>query len=883
MPSKNIVGDKWVMVKLKKTGNMKFWKTCRRGCLAFLLTVINVRAAVDARVEPGTILVGEPARYIVESDAGMPRKIDLPEIPGLRWIKRISIGMNRKPGEVKGHSTWQFIAEEAGTFTIPATQLEINGNPQTTPAVNVTVREWQYGDRVFDDLAYLKVTFAGQQEPPAKLYPGQQLPIRIDAYLWTKTDPRLGYPKVNLENVTFRDYRSANTQHPHFQEPQQTRRDIDGLTFDVVTFITEVTPLKAGTLKGSINVPTILGAFGAAKTGPRAPSPRFNPNLLEDFYARPKRRIRRTLTAEIPAIEVAELPPVPAGAGSHLGLVGEWTVSLEVKPAELQTGETAKVTLSVSGSGDTRALKVPELKLPAFRCFTPEVKHESQNGQNRATVTWAVIPLQSGTVNLGLTVNTFDPEKGEYEVHNFAKRLEVMPATRQREEADEPGKSPGNSGRPRRATADGILYLKTKPGQPVKLPLWRNHALLIGLLTVFGLFVGGGLFITAARREACERDEADRKRQQILKNKNVIFQHLHDCPVSERPQVVREELAPYLNALLRLPPGTTSSRLADELEPKDQDLASLIREAETQIFLPPNTARTEPDKKGSDAGQARAASAVASLQNIHPSELVQKVKRLGQVISVAFLLLCTGHTARAEDELKKTSGRLRLFEQAIAAYDREEYAEADKLFAKLSPEHALDAAILFNRGNCAYFLERYAEALVLYERARRISPRDSDIQENLNFLRSALGLQRLGNPENLRELVVRIRDYLRPDEWMLMAAVVIAILGSGAGWMRWRKREWRPLAVVGALLLVLCVQAIYSQRGSTYRRKWEGVISSQQVQAHRLPRPSSQKADFGLRLGEVVKIEKMRTDWCRIRKLGLQAWVPKEDILIIWE
>lgn len=882
MPSKNTGADKWAMLKLKKTGNMKFWKACLLGGLTFLLALINARAAVDARAEPGTILVGEPANYIVESDEGVPGKIGLPEIPGLRWMKRTSIGMNRSPDEVKGHSIWQFIAEEAGTFTIPAAKVEINGELHKTPAVKVTVRKWRHGNREFDELAYLKIKFAGQAEPPAKLYPGQRLPIRIDAYLWAESDPRLGYPEVNLEDVTFRDYSPANTEHPHFQEPQQTRRSIGGLTFDVVTFITEITPLKAGTLKGSVDVPTVLQAVGAAQTGPRAPSPRFNPDFLEDFYARPKRRIRRTLTAEIPPIEVAELPPVPAGAGSYLGLVGDWDASLAVKPAELQAGDTAKVTLVVSGSGDTRALKVPELKLPTFRCFSPEVKHQSQNGENRATVTWAVIPLQSGTVNLGLTVNTFDPGKDEYEVHDFQRRLEVMPAIGQ-QGGDEPEKPPRNSARTRRATTEGVLYLKTKPGQPVKLPLWRNHALLIGFLTVFGLVVGGGLFITAAHREARKADAVDRKRQHILKKKNVIFQHLHDCPVNERPRLIRDELVPYLNALLRLPPGTTASQLADELKSKDQELASLIREAEAQMFLPPNTARTEPDTKGSDLGQARAASAAASLQKIHPNELLQKVERLGQVIFVAVLFLFTGYPVQAEDNLKKNSVRLEAFEQAVAAYDREEYALADKLFAKLSPENALDAAILYNRGNCAYFQERYAEALVFYERARRISPRDSDIQENLNFLRSELGLQRLGSPGTPRELVVRIRDYLRPDEWMLMAAVLIAVSGGAVGWMRWCKREWRPVAVVSTLLLVLCAQAVHSQRESTYRPQSEGVIGSQQVQAHRLPRLSSQKAAFGLRLGEVVQIEKMRTEWCRIRKSGLQAWVPKEDILIIWE
>lgn len=43
-------------------------------------------------------------------------------------------------------------------------------------------------------------------------------------------------------------------------------------------------------------------------------------------------------------------------------------------------------------------------------------------------------------------------------------------------------------------------------------------------------------------------------------------------------------------------------------------------------------------------------------------------------------------------------------------------------------------------GNCLYKLGDLPRALICYERASRLAPRDSDILENLNLVRRKLGL-----------------------------------------------------------------------------------------------------------------------------------------------
>jgi tetratricopeptide (TPR) repeat protein len=76
------------------------------------------------------------------------------------------------------------------------------------------------------------------------------------------------------------------------------------------------------------------------------------------------------------------------------------------------------------------------------------------------------------------------------------------------------------------------------------------------------------------------------------------------------------------------------------------------------------------------------------------------------------------------------------FAAGNAAYDRGGYLEAITLYEGLLSSGLSSAALQYNLGNALFKAGRLGEAILAYERARRLDPRDPDIQANLDYLRT---------------------------------------------------------------------------------------------------------------------------------------------------
>ena len=840
--------------------------------LALYLTGLAACAhgELTALVNPAEVLVGERAQYVLQSDEAVPRGVELPEVDGLRWVAGPSVNYRQINSERRVWLLYDFVIDAPGEVVIPAATATVNGKKQTSNAVEVKVHERKDSEQTLRDSVYLELTFNGSRTPPDQIYPGQRLALVISAFFARKTEARLAYPELQIEDASLRDYSAANPRNPHFAPPTKERRIIDGVAFDVYKFNTEITALKTGSMTGNIAMQFSVREDWDKS---RAANRDFDQRMMDDLFGRRERRIRREITADLPAIQVTPLPQVPEEAGNYLGLIGEWSLGLDSSPAQVAVGEPLTVDLTVTGRGDVQVLNAPPLDVEGFRSYDPEVKHLGNYEEAMAVVTWVLIPLTVDAPAPRLTFSTFDPQQGVYESSTFDIPVSVRPGKETAlPDSGASGTADADNGKLAGPPPDSILYLKTERGGTVVRPLWRNTVLAAVVLAVAGVVAGIALAAAALRRELLENNEQYRRRRNALKEKRQIFRHLRRCATHERPHVVRTELVPYLNAVLDLPPGTTPSVLADQIEPRDAELAEMLRRADSAAFAPGNGA------VDNEPVQAAGAS----------FDVARMLRRAGRIASMVLVLaLGCGFTflgiaqARA-DATAGASGKT-AFERAVMAYDRGEYEEADLLFSEAqSLTDGISPAILYNRGNCAYFMDEYAKSLEFYERARRLAPRDTDIIENLNFVRGELGLPRVYELQTPGDLIVRTRDFLRPDEWMLVAAVTLGIGGVLTGWLRWRGTHWRPAATVGTIIVIMALYATYKQYQTTYREQGQGIVASQQANVYRLPDRNAEKADFNLRLGEMLEIEEARTDWCRIRAADAQGWIPKDHLRLVW-
>lgn len=75
------------------------------------------------------------------------------------------------------------------------------------------------------------------------------------------------------------------------------------------------------------------------------------------------------------------------------------------------------------------------------------------------------------------------------------------------------------------------------------------------------------------------------------------------------------------------------------------------------------------------------------------------------------------------------------FKKANDAYIAKKYQEAETLYLSIFEQGKTSATLCFNLGNCFFKQNDFSKAILWYERAKRLTPSDEDIDFNLNVAR----------------------------------------------------------------------------------------------------------------------------------------------------
>lgn len=149
------------------------------------------------------------------------------------------------------------------------------------------------------------------------------------------------------------------------------------------------------------------------------------------------------------------------------------------------------------------------------------------------------------------------------------------------------------------------------------------------------------------------------------------------------------------------------------------------------------------------------------------------------------------------------------FREAAVLYDQGQFDQAVARYESLFATGMRSANLYFNLGNAHFKAGRLGRAILNYERAHRIDPRDRDISGNLGFVvRQTKGYDAAA-AGSWSAWLADLRDSLTTDEWTWLVVVCywLALLGAIAlVWLpssvEWRRRI-RSASIafgVGALL-----------------------------------------------------------------------------------
>ncbi len=819
-------------------------------------------------VEPNPIFVGETGQYTIVSTIGQASLVAYPEARGITWLKQgPSTSVQIHNFDRTDKLTYYFTVNQPGSYTIPAAQIRVGNKVMTATPITVTAKNRQYEDKgktvSLDDLIFMRVTYNGLDQPPDTIYLGQEIALEIKLYVDQRltiytdnfnqansfTSPNNYFPTVAIDNVVFRDYSAQNQHNNKFLYENARSEIIDSRRCQVFTYYTSISGVSVGDIKGKIShtVP-ILDQSQPTQRNRRDP---FGDFFNDDFFQRAgfgKRGkvFTHDVAVDIAPIAVKSTPPDTNPEGYYLGVIGKWEISCSVDQQEAFMGEDVTLSLQLSGVGNIDALTAPKLELPGFRIYPPEITR-TPGQKSTGSIKWVIIPLNVQSQIPKLVFKTFSPETAAYLRHEFQPKLSIKPSMLKPESGPsvedyaQKGDMPHPSAREIRRASD-ILYIHKNLSRTVKLPLWRNVGVTAGMAAILGPLAYFSLLLFAWHRDRLQGDSSFRRRREALNNRRQLFAKIKKTDPDKLHVVVRDEVIPFLTAMLDLPPGASNDSILSKLT--DPELIDMLKQAEALGFMPGSNIKIEANR------------------------LISILKKFA-VICVSFFLPWQLYGDA-------------LGEQAAAAYDQGDIALAEKIYQNVLTKDSSNPAALYNLGNCAYRKGDYGLAIMYYERARRLAPRSSDITENLNFVRGQLGVPPVNAMDSPVIILRSFRDYLRPDEWLLMAGGAWLAFWLVLSVSRWQHRQWRLAPGFLLLAVGISIGASVTQYQNTYASN-QAVVIAANTPIYRLPAEGGEeKAKLTLKAGEYVTIVEHRTEWSRVRIDQAEGWLKNAAIAAIW-
>jgi hypothetical protein len=543
-----------------------------------LLPSLSLAAGISVSVDRNQATTEDQIQLVVEVEGGRSE----PELPAFASFEVYNRGRSSQTniinGQMSSSVSYNFILvpTQIGKFQIGAASVEIDGTLYQSRPFTLTILDPSQKPKE-QATAFIETTVS--TETP---YVGGQI-----VYTW-----RL-YRRVRLTgaDVSFPDFEGVVIEE--LGEQRDYNVSIGGQQYEVSEVKRALFPAKPGKLtipSSQINIEMVV-------ENSKQPRARGRGSVFDGFFSRGQTK-RKTLRSKPIELIVKELPPAPA---DFSGLVGEFRANAKMSKTRLRVGESATLTLVISGSGNWKSIAEPQLgDLSAFKTYSDKSTiHPSKNKTNfagRKVFKQALVPLQPGPQTIEPYVFTyFSLEHGEYRKARTQRfKLSVAPAAEIENLQLTENRAPGMGKVAVKILADDILPLKKSlvEVKPQTKPL--TYALQMGLGLGFPAFAFFGFAWFQRRREEEASDTGIKRKRMAM---TLARSDLKAIAQSKNPLAAGSRvLRHFLGNQLNLEGGAlTSSDVHDTLLTKgvDADLAKRVRKflsvCEMAQFAAPST------------------------------------------------------------------------------------------------------------------------------------------------------------------------------------------------------------------------------------------------------------------------------------------------------
>ncbi len=307
--------------------------------------------------------------------------------------------------------------KQTGTFTIGPAQVEIDGRSLSSNRVTLTVTAPSPTTGKRRDPVFIESELSADN-----IFTAEQVFFTLKLHHRVHIgDLRLGLPTI--DHITFKQ----------LGQPRDYQTKIGGVDYGVVEIRYVLTAARAGVY--SVGPARMSMTVRRRKRRSSLDGLFDSPLFGNPFSSRDDRHL--TVVTQPPALTVRPLP-IKDQPADFSGVVGRFEMQSTLTPNRLPAGESATLTVRVSGRGNVNRL--PDIELPDTpfaRVYGDQPVLETQDDANGSggskTMKWALVPNKAGRFTLPqLRLSYFDPTTERYQTLQTALHtLTVLPGTSQ--------------------------------------------------------------------------------------------------------------------------------------------------------------------------------------------------------------------------------------------------------------------------------------------------------------------------------------------------------------------------------------------------------------------------------------------------------------------
>lgn len=778
--------------------------------------------------------------------------------------------------------TYVLMADKEGTFTIPAATATVGGKNVTSNSLRIVVSgKVQQQSGRSSSSPRVRIKKAG-----AKIS-GNELFITVTASkkrVYEQEPVLLTYKVYTLVELSSLDGKMPDLKGFHTQEitqPQQkhfSAENYNGKTYNVVTWsqyvmypqITGKLTIPSITFHGSVIVHNeTMDPFEALFNGGAGYS-----------------EVNKNINA--PAVDI-EVLPLPAKPKNFSGGVGKYSISSSVSATNTKSGEPITLKIVVSGSGNMKLLKEPEIKLPRnmdkYDAKVTDKTNLTANGVEGSMIyEYPCVPRKKGEYTIpAIDYTYYDVSAREYRTVSSSP---IQISVAQGEES-----ASGSDRETLQLLNSDIRYIKL--GESEITANGQSYHSLFFLSTLFWILlalslVAAIIVLIIFRKRAIEAMNVNKMKMKrankvAAKRLKVAKKLMLECKIS----VSDAKTGQFYDEVLKALWGYAGDKLSMPVEQLSRDNisdkfatagvdATLITQF-VEALDDCEFARFAPGDKNMNMEKVynSAADTITEMEEVIYKKIksfsTQKVQGVSLLFIFLFLPLLSFAQSKAE---------------ADSAYIDEDYDKAIALYSALL-KTGESADVYFNLGNSYYRKHDFAHAILNYERAHILDPGDDDIRFNLEMARFKT-IDKIAPASEMffvswyRSLV----NNLSVDGWARMAVICFALLLAALLLYLLSSRMWMRKTgfVLFVLMFVLFASSIIFafQQKSQIENRDTAIVMSSAVTVRSTPSDNGTEL-FVIHEGTKVNIlDTTMKDWCEvILDDGKRGWMERTNLEVI--